>query len=119
MPTSHSSNNSRSKSSNNSRSKSSSSKRRRTMKKSSKRELVGKKMPEAQIERIIKRQKSLERIGKNNNYQFNEEEYEKKRNALKKLRFDRDLNISKIASFKTAYDNATNSSKQHAGILIE
>jgi hypothetical protein len=29
------------------------------MKKSSKRELVGKKMPEAQIERIIKRQKKF------------------------------------------------------------
>jgi len=89
------------------------------MKKSSKRELVGKKMPESQIERIIKYQKSLERVGKYTNYQFNEEEYKKKINALKKLRFDKDLNISKITSCKTAYANATNSSKQHAGILIE
>jgi hypothetical protein len=61
-----------------------------------KRELLGKKIPEAQIERIMTREK----------WQYiknlrtkEEEEYEKKKKALKELGFDRDLNLAKIYSF--------------------
>jgi len=92
----------------------SNSKNRKTMK----REPLGKKMPESQIERIIRSEKRMELVGQYNNYKFDEEEYEKKRNAMKELRFDRDLNLTKIYSFKSAYNAATNASKQNSGILL-
>ena len=93
-------------------------KRNKTAKKYVTRVLVGKKMPEAQIERIINSEKSLERIGKMNTFKHNEEEYEKKRKAMKELRFDRDMDLSKISYFKKAYENATIVSRHHLGVLI-
>jgi hypothetical protein len=93
-------------------------KRNKTAKKYVTKALVGKKMPEAQIERIINSEKSLERVGKMNTFRHNEEEYEKKRKAMKELRFDRDMDLSKINYFKKAYENATIASRHHLGVLI-
>jgi len=81
-----------------------------------KRELLGKKLPEAQIERIMTREKW--QYIKKARTKEEEEEYEKKKKALKELRFDRDLNLAKIYSFNTAYENATNTTKHHLGVLI-
>jgi len=93
-------------------------KRNKTAKKYVTRELLGKKMPEAQIERIINSEKKLERIGEMNTFKHNEEEYEMKRKAMKELRFDRDMDLSKISYFKKAYENATIASRHHLGVLI-
>jgi len=87
-------------------------KKRKTMK----RELLGKKMPEAQIERIMTTEKW--QYIKKLRTKEEEEEYEKKKKALKELRFDRDLNLAKIYTFNTAYENATNTTKHKLGVLI-
>jgi len=81
-----------------------------------KKELLGKKLPEAQIQRIMTREKW--QVIKKLRTKEEEEEYEKKEKALKELRFDRDLNLAKIYSFNTAYENATNATKHHLGVLI-
>jgi hypothetical protein len=85
-------------------------------KKTMKKELLGKKMPEAQIQRIMKEAKW--QYIKKPRTKEEEEEFEKKEKALKELRFDRDLNLAKIYSLNTAYENATNATKHHLGVLI-
>jgi hypothetical protein len=117
MPRIPSGTSSKSRSSRSSKSKSSSTKSkssrkaRKTAKKTVKRELKGKKMPPTQIERIISYEKSSEVI------EHNEQYYEKMRQIMLNLRFDRDENLAKILVFGVAMSKATIESKRKIGLM--
>ena len=111
---------SKSKSSTKSKSRStkskSSPKPRKTAKKTVKRELKGKKMPVSQIDRIIEFQKISDATIPP--YQPRpHEEYERIRETLKNLRFDRDENLMNITTFGVATSRATEASKRKMGMM--
>jgi len=89
---------------------------RKTARKTVKRELKGKKIPVSQIDRIIEFQKKSDATIPP--YQPRpDDEYERMREVLKNLRFDRDENLMNITTFGIATSKATEASKQKIGIM--
>lgn len=120
MPRIPSSNSSKSKSSssksNSSRKSNRSKKTRKTVRKTVKRELKGKKIPVSQIDRIIAFQKKSDATIPP--FQARpDEHYERVREVLSKLRFDRDENLAQITTYLTAINKATDASKHEVGLM--
>jgi hypothetical protein len=89
---------------------------RKTARKTVKRELKGKKIPVSQIDRIIEFQKMSDATIPP--YQPRpDDEYERMKEVLKNLRFDRDENLMNITTFGIATSKATEASKQKIGVV--
>ena len=112
-----SSSRSRSRSSSSSSKSNRSKKSRKTVKKSTfRRELKGKKLTKGQITDIIEFQKRSDATA--TSIRYSPEGYERKREILSILRFDRDKNLAKILTYGQATSEATTASKIEAGLRV-
>jgi len=111
-----SSSRSRSRSSSSSSKSNRSKKSRKTARKTVKRELIGKRLPKGQITDIIEFQKRSDATARS--IRYSPEGYERKREILSILRFDRDKNLAKILTYGQATSEATIASKIEAGLRV-